>query len=81
MSLVDSFMKMYNENLKKRIIEEGESNQECTAYCPHCGEERDDFYELLLERVDEWSEITCYKCEKDFFICWQAVYSTKKKGR
>lgn len=69
----------YKESRNANIIAEGESFMETDVICPYCGNEADDYHDMLSDRACDESEITCYKCDKEFIVTWEAVYSTRVK--
>jgi hypothetical protein len=71
----------YEEYKKEKIkigINEGNFSQEHTVYCPHCGIEQMDWWESISNKIEEWEELDCDKCEKTFKVKKEIVYSTKR---
>lgn len=70
--------KSYFEKMRERIVEDGESFDELTIYCPHCGEEQEQEEWPEIELNDTPTAMECDACENNFFARAKIVYSSTK---
>ncbi len=74
----DRYLKESKKRMVEQIIRSGESFQEQSIYCPHCGHDQEGSqFECMPETPDEEGQQTCKSCEKDYLISFSHVFSTR----
>ena len=74
---MSDWLEEYKKNKIKTGIKLGYFTYENKVYCPCCGKEPSDWWELAPSELETWEIVECDKCGKSFRLKTDIVYSTE----